>query len=331
MPTDPLRSLPKTKAGFVEPMDCLPVPKLPDGSQWLWEIKLDGYRAVAVKSGGTVTLYSRNKKILNKRFPYIIEPLRGLPDGTVVDGEIVALDDDGRPVFNLLQNFTSEAGRIRYFVFDLLFYDNRDLTGLPLLKRREMLRSLVNFDHERVKISEFVEAPADQILSAVREQRLEGIVGKQKDSVYEPGKRSGAWIKHRVNLGQEFVIGGFTPGQHGLDAIIVGYYRGDELIYVARTRNGFVPASRRRVFETLRSLVTPKCPFVNLPETHKARWGEALTAEKMKRCVWVRPEVVAQIEFLEWTDTDHLRHSKFEGLRDDKDVRQIIKETSPEL
>jgi ATP-dependent DNA ligase len=273
-----------------------------------------------------VTLYSRNRKILNKRFPYIVEPLRDLPDGTVVDGEIVALDDDGRPVFNLLQNFTSEAGRVRYFVFDLLFYDNRDVTSLPLLKRRDMLRSLIKLDGGRVKISEFVEASAEQMLSAVREQRLEGIVGKGKDSVNEPGKRSGAWIKHRVNLGQEFVIGGFTPGPHGLDAIIIGYYRGKELIYVARTRNGFVPASRRRVFEKLRPLLTTECPFVNLPETRKTRWGEALTAEKMKKCVWVRPEVVAQIEFLEWTDADHLRHSKFAGLRDDEDARSVVKE-----
>jgi DNA ligase D-like protein (predicted ligase) len=327
MPADPLRPLPKTKAGFVEPMDCLPMSKLPEGSQWVWEIKLDGYRAVAVKSGGAVTIYSRNRKSLNGRFPYIVEPLRGLPDGTVVDGEIVALDDDGRPVFNLLQNFTSEAGRIRYFVFDLLFYDNRDLMHLPLIKRREMLRSLIKFDDARVKISEYVEASAERMLSAVREQRLEGIVGKQRDSVYEPGKRSGAWIKHRLNAGQEFVIGGFTPGRHGLDAIIVGYYRGDDLVYVARTRNGFVPASRRRVFEKLRPLVTADCPFVNLPETRKPRWGEALTAQKMKKCVWVRPELVAQIEFLEWTDADRLRHSKFAGLRDDKQARQVVKET----
>ena len=111
-----------------------------------------------------------------------------------------------------------------------------------------------------------------------------------------------------------------------MDAIIVGYYRDDELIYVARTRNGFVPASRQRVFEKLRPLVTPECPFVNLPETHKARWGEALTAEKMKKCVWVRPEVVAQIEFLEWTDADHLRHSKFAGVRDDQAPRSVVKE-----
>jgi ATP-dependent DNA ligase len=229
--------LPKTKAQFLEPMDCLPVSKLPQGSQWIWEIKLHGYRAIAVKSADVVTLYSRNRKILNKRFPYIVEPLRGLPDGTVVDGEIVALDDDGRPVFNLLQNFTSEAGRIRYFVFDLLCYENHDLTRMPLLKRQELLRSVIKLDH-RVKISEYVEASAEQMLAAVREQRLEGIIGKRKDSPYEPGKRSGAWIKHRVNLGQEFVIGAFTPGPHGVDGIIVGYYRDDKLIYVARTRNG---------------------------------------------------------------------------------------------
>jgi ATP-dependent DNA ligase len=126
------------------------------------------------------------------------------------------------------------------------------------------------------------------------------------------------------------VIGGYTPGPHGLDAIIVGYYRGDDLIYVARTRNGFVPASRRSVFEKLRPLITPECPFVNLPETHKARWGEALSAEKMKKCVWVRPELVAQIEFLEWTESDHLRHSRFVGLRDDKDPRSVVKEYSGE-
>jgi ATP-dependent DNA ligase len=113
---------------------------------------------------------------------------------------------------------------------------------------------------------------------------------------------------------------------HGLDVIIVGYYQGKDLIYVARVRNGFVPASRRRVFEKLRPLVATKCPFVNLPETRKARWGEALTAEKMKKCVWVRPEIVAQVEFLEWTEGEHLRHSKFAGLRGDKEPRSVVKE-----
>jgi ATP-dependent DNA ligase len=164
------------------------------------------------------------------------------------------------------------------------------------------------------------------MLDSVRALGLEGIVGKRKDSRYESGKRSGAWIKYRVNRGQELVIGGYIPGTHGLDSIIVGYYRGKDLIYVARVRNGFVPASRRQVFEKLRLLVIPECPFGNLPEKHRSRWGEGLTAEDMKKCVWVRPKLVAQIEFLEWTESDHLRHSKFAGLRDDKDPRGVVKE-----
>ena len=122
------------------------------------------------------------------------------------------------------------------------------------------------------------------------------------------------------------MIGGYVPGAHGLDSIVVGYYRGKELVYVARVRNGFVPASRRRVFEKLRPLVVPECPFVNLPERHKGRWGDGLTAEDMEKCVWVRPELVAQIEYLEWTESDHLRHSKFAGLREDKDARAVVKE-----
>jgi len=160
----------------------------------------------------------------------------------------------------------------------------------------------------------------------VREQRLEGIIGKQKDSHYQAGKRSGAWIKYRLNRGQEFVIGGYFPGPHGIDSLIVGYYDGDTLIYVARTRNGFVPASRRQVFSKLVHLATPTCPFVNLPETRRSRFGEELNAEKMKKAVWLRPEAVAHIEFLEWTEGNRLRHSKFVGLREDKDARSVVKE-----
>ena len=165
--------------------------------------------------------YSRNSKPFDKKFAYIAEALSELPDETTVDGEIVALDDDGRPSFNLLQNFVSEAGRIRYFVFDLLWHKGRDLTGLPLIKRRKALATL-KFQSEWIKIADYFEASSDDLLRAAREQGLEGIVGKLLDSQYEPGKRSGAWVKHRLNLGQEFVIGGYTPGPHGLDAIIVG-------------------------------------------------------------------------------------------------------------
>jgi DNA ligase D-like protein (predicted ligase) len=325
-----LASLPKTQASFVEPMECLSVSKLPEGLEWLWEIKLDGYRALAVKSGDGVTLFSRRRKSLNRQFPFIVEALADLPAGTVVDGEVVAIDDSGRPDFNLLQNFRAEASRIQYYVFDLLCWKDRDLTRVPMVERRALLKSLVVIPDKRIRIAEYFDAAPRDLLSAVREQGLEGIIGKRKDSLYQPGKRSGAWIKYRVNRGQEFVIGGYFPGPHGFDSLIVGYYDGDNLVYVARTRNGFVPSSRRQVFSKLKHLVTPTCPFVNLPETRRSRFGEELNAEKMKKAVWLRPEAVAQIEFLEWTGADRLRHSKFVGLRQDKNPRSVAKEQAGE-
>ena len=191
------------------------------------------------------------------------------------------------------------------------------------------MRSALEFSSGRVRISEYLEASATDMLHAVRQQGLEGLIGKRKDSIYEIGKRSGSWIKYRVNRGQELVIGGYIPGAHGLDSIIFGYYKGKDLVYVARVRNGFVPASRRHVFGKLKNLEVPNCPFVNLPEKHRSRWGEGLTAEDMKKCIWLRPELVAQIEFLEWTESDHLRHSKFAGLREDKEPRSVVKELFP--
>ena len=326
----PLESLPISEASFVEPMECLSVSRLPEGATWLWEIKFDGYRALAVKSRTGLTLFSRRRKSLNRQFPYVVEALADLPAGTVVDGEVVAIDESGRPNFNLLQNLRADASGIRYYIFDVLCWKDRDLTRLPLLERRALLKSLVVIRDKRIRIADYFEAAPKDLLAAVREQGLEGIIGKRKDSIYQPGKRSGAWIKHRVNRGQEFVIGGYFPGPHGIDSLIMGYYDGDKLMYVARTRNGFVPASRRQVFAKLRHLVTPACPFVNLPETRRSRFGEELNAEKMKKAVWLRPEAVAQIEFLEWTEGDRLRHSKFGGLREDKDPRSVVKEQAGE-
>jgi ATP-dependent DNA ligase len=229
-------------------MECALVAQLRDGPKWLYEIKLDGYRAIGVKSNGRITLFSRRGKSFNEQFPDIAAALSDLPDDTIMDGEVVALDSSGRPDFHLLQSFRSQAPRIHYFVFDLLCCQSRDLTRLPLIERRELTRSLLKLSSPRIHISEYIEASASDMLSVVREQGLEGIVAKHRDSLYEPGKRSGAWIKYRVNRGQEFVIGGYIPGPHGLDSLIVGYYRGEDLIYVARVRSGFVPASRRGRF-----------------------------------------------------------------------------------
>ena len=272
-----------------------------------------------------MSLFSRRRKSFDHHYPLIVEALGELPDGTVVDGEVVALDESGRPNFNLLQNFRSEASRIHYFIFDLLVCQDRDFTGLPLSERRKLLKSL-KLRSGRIRIAEQFEASANDMLAAVRQQGLEGVIAKRKDSLYEPGKRTGAWAKCRVNRGQELVIGGYIPGQHGFDSLIVGYYQNKDLMYVARVRNGFVPALRRQVFERIRHLTSPVMPFANLPDEQPSRWGENLTAEKMKECVWLRPEAVAQIEFLEWTAADRLRHSKFVGLREDKDARSVTKE-----
>src|ERR1700678_1321915 len=156
---------------------------------------------------------------------------------------------------------------------------------------------------------------------------LEGAIAKRADNVYQLGQRTGLWSKYRVDLRQEFVVGGYIPSNLGVDSLVVGFYRGKALIYAARVRAGLVPATRRDIFERLKHLKPAKCPFVTLPELAAARWGQGLTAEKMKECVWVRPEVVAEIQFLEWTGADHLRHTKFAGLRGDKDPSKVIKET----
>jgi DNA ligase D-like protein (predicted ligase) len=326
-PSSRLSSLPESAAAFVEPMECEHVSNLRDGPKWVYEVKLDGYRAIAVRSGNIISLFSRRQKSFNQQYRYIVEALDDLPNGSVIDGEIVALDDSGRPEFNLLQNYRSEAGRIRYFVFDVLCYQNRDTTGLPLVERRQLLRSLM-FRSPRIQSVDYFETSAANIVAAAKEQRLEGVIAKRRDSLYQPGRRTGSWVKYRISVGQEFVVGGYFPGPHGFDSIIVGYYEGKNLMYVARTRNGFVPASRRQVFSQLKHLVTSTCPFVNLPETKKSRFGEELNAEKMKKAVWLKPEIVAQLEFLEWTEGDRLRHSKFVGLREDKDARRVIKERS---
>ena len=307
-------------------MECLPVPRVPEGPQWSYEFKLDGYRLEAMKSVGKITLYSRRQNVLNTQFPYIAVALKGLPVETVIDGELVALASDGRPNFNLLQNYRSGESHIIYYAFDVMTLKGRDLTQLPLSERREVLSSILP-SNEHLGISIAVQKTAQEMIALVREQGIEGIVAKRTDSIYQPGKRNGSWTKHRISLGQEFVIGGYVPSNLGVDSLVIGFYRGSDLIYAGRVRAGFVPATRRQVFEQLKHLKTDRCPFANLPEKTAGRWGQGLTAEKMKECVWLKPDAMARIEFLEWTDANHLRHTKFIALRDDKDPRKVVRET----
>ena len=153
-----------------------------------------------------------------------------------------------------------------------------------------------------------------------------GVVGKRISSIYEPSERSGAWIKHRTNREQEFVIGGYIPGAHGFDVLLVGVYEKKQLIFVAKVKDGFVPRIRDEIFPALKALQTAQCPFVNLPEKRASRWGESLTAEKMGRCRWIKPKMVCRIAFVEWTDAGHLRHCTFIAMRDDKRPAEVVRE-----
>jgi ATP-dependent DNA ligase len=183
-----------------------------------------------------------------------------------------------------------------YYAFDILFREGEDLTQLPLSKRREVLESVVKTS-DHVGLSQVADKTSAQMLRFVRSYGLEGVVAKRADSVYQPGLRTGLWSKQRVNLGQEFVIGGYIPSHLGLDSIVVGFYRGNDLYYAARVRAGFVPATRRLVFDSIKHIKAKQCPFVNLPDEEPGRWGQGFTAEKMKEAVWVRSQAVAQIEF----------------------------------
>jgi bifunctional non-homologous end joining protein LigD len=288
--------------------------------------KLDGFRAVAVKTGGRVLLRSRNNRDFNRKYPALVQVLVPMPDETVIDGEIVALDRSGRPSFSALQDYTPDATPLVYYVFDVMILSGRDLMAEPLTTRRTLLQSEVLARlAEPIRESPELDGALPDLIATVKAHGLEGLVAKRRDSHYEPGQRSGAWLKMRVNRGQEFVIGGYTIGANGFDAVIFGYYDGRRLVYAGRTRNGFTPASRDQLSRRFRSLTVNACPFANLPEATSGRWGQGLTANKMADCRWLTPVLVAQFEFVEWTSDGHLRHAHFVGLREGVNARQVAR------
>jgi DNA ligase D-like protein (predicted ligase) len=318
---------PRLSAGFIEPMLLLKTDSLPDDSRWLYELKLDGYRAIAFKRNGTVHLRSRNDNDFDVRYPGVVKALANMPNDTVIDGEVVAFDQDGRPSFNALQNFGSAPAPVVYYVFDIMVLAGHNVMREPLEKRRELLeKKVLPKLREPVRYSAPLTATLPVLIESVKVHGFEGLVAKRCNSAYEPGLRTGAWMKMRVNRGQEFVIGGYTRGTKTFDALIFGYFEGDKLIYVARTRNGFTPVTRAQLFKKFKGLEISECPFANLPEARSGRWGQGLTKAKMAECQWLKPELVGQFEFLEWTPDNHLRHSKFVGLREDKKARDVIRE-----
>lgn len=221
----------------------------------------------------------------------------------------------------MLQNHRSRGPPLQFYVFDLLILRGKYLTQQPLEKRRELLRTKVMPRlPDTIRYSETLQASPAELIEAAREQGFEGIVAKRRDSLYEPGKRSGAWQKMRVLQSREFVIGGYTPGGRNFDGILIGYYEGREFVYVAKVHAGFTPTVRDALFKRFGGFEANRCPFANLPEIHRGQWGEGLTVEQMEKCRWLKPRLVVTIEYLEWTAANHLRHAMFAGLTKNAEI-----------
>jgi bifunctional non-homologous end joining protein LigD len=272
----------------LEPMLCQSAERLPEGREWHYELKLDGFRAIGRKSGRSGQLWSRNQKDFTRRFPQVVKAIAQLPNDTIIDGEIVALDAQGKPSFNLLQ-WMDKADGIVLYAFDLLMLNGRDVRLWPLGERREALRELINPLPVTIRFSETFDVPLAELTRAVRQNHLEGIVAKRAGSHYRSGERSADWLKWRANRGQEFVIGGYLPCGDVLDSILVGYYEGRHLIYAGSTRAGIPPEYRRALLPHFEELRKQRCPFTNVPDRGDGRWGEGLTAAKMATCRWLDP------------------------------------------
>jgi len=304
------------------------VRELPEGANWEYEVKWDGYRIEAVKDGGSVRLLSRRGSDYSERFRSVAKAVADIAaESAVLDGEVVAVDAKGQPSFQVLQNRGRlPAGyRLAYYVFDLLFLDGKEFGGKPLIERRSGLARIIG--GTQIMFSAPLTGTPDVLIEAVREHGLEGVVAKKRDSVYEPGRRSLAWQKLPLKPRQEFVIGGYRPEPGGLELILVGYYEGGSLLFAGKARQGLNPAKRNQLLKILKPLAMAKCPFANLPNSRRGHWGEGVTAEDMKDYVWVKPKIVAEIKFTEWTTGDVLRHAEFAGLRDDKDPLEVVRES----
>lgn len=327
-----LEQFPREPAGYVEPMKALLVEKIPRDPGWIFEMKWDGYRALAVKKDKKVRLYSRRANDVTPQFPEIAEAINDLPfSNMVLDGEVVAVDEQGNASFQLLQNYKQRAaGRnasaLRYYVFDILNLENRDLKQLPLERRKAILQALLENVPDPVYYSGRVEGDPEELLEQAEKNRMEGLIGKSVDCPYQPGRRNGAWIKLKASREQEFVIGGYTAPRGArscFGAILVGHFEGKKLIFASKVGTGFDTETLDDLHGIFQKLRVNECPFSNLPSSN--RQGGISRAE-MKRCTWLEPRLVAQVRFTEWTADGGLRHPVFLGLRDDKPAREVVRE-----
>jgi bifunctional non-homologous end joining protein LigD len=312
---------------FIEPMAALSVNALPEGPEGSYELKLDGYRALIIKDGTSIRVRSRNDKDLMPMYPAVAAAGRRLQaEQAIVDGEIVAIDKQGRPSFQALQHRgTHPDHTIVFYAFDLLHLNGESTIGLPLNERRTKLARII----EKSGLLLSLELPGSvaDIVSTVRAMQLEGVVAKRKASIYEVGERSGNWQKLKLEHQQEFVIGGYRPsGNSSVDALLVGYFDEQQLRFAAKVRAGLVPHVRSEFARKLKPPQVKDCPFADLPSKGSSRWGGGVSAEDMKEMIWTKPQVVVQIQFVEWTAENRLRLSRFVGLRLDKAASDVRRE-----
>ena len=318
---------------FIEPMKAKLIDK-PLPGEWIYEIKFDGFRALAFKNKSGVKLLSRNNKEFDKKFPTVGKAAALLDaESAVIDGEIVALDSKGKSSFQLLQAYDlgTEKPPLIFYAFDLLYLDGKDLKNEPVTSRKDKLKELLKGNEEIIRFSESLEGEVKKLLKVADKLGLEGLIGKRVDSNYEAGKRSGAWIKLKLNHEQEMVIGGYsepTGARKGFGALILGYYKNKKFVCAGKVGTGFNDAVLKLLFTRLSKLAVKGCPFDNLPESSAGRHGSGITASQMRKCHWVKPTLVCQVKFTEWTSDGKLRHPVFLGMREDKSAKEVVRETA---
>jgi bifunctional non-homologous end joining protein LigD len=312
---------------FVEPMKASAAPAPPYNGHWLYEVKFDGFRVLAIKNGKSVELWSRNKKPLGKRFPEVVKAVAKLSVGScILDGEVCALNDQGKSSFQLLQNAEETNHPVVYYVFDVLFEGSKDLRKLPLLERKIRLESILLDAVDPIRPSLYFTKSPENVLHKMDSVGAEGSIAKLKTSVYETGHRSGAWVKIKFHKGQEFVIAGYTlpkKSRQYFGALILGYYRGKRLVFAGRVGTGFNEKALKEIFQKLKRLEC-STPHVEEIQEPSGRWRPK--GWKASESKWVIPKLVAQVQFTEWTDDGILRHPSFLGLREDKKPTDVIRE-----
>jgi len=308
----PVQSMPHN----IKPMLATLIKQPFDSPDWIYEVKWDGYRAVAEIRAGNVSLYTRNGISLNRIFSPIVESLRKFGFQAVLDGEIVVVDDEGYPNFQMLQDYRkSGSGYLLYYVFDLLYFEGHDLMHLPLIRRKELLKRILPADAQ-IKFSDYVENEGVLFFEVARGKGLEGIVAKQIQSAYRPGTRSRQWLKVKKTLTHEGVIAGFTQPKgrrKHLGALVLGVYKGNELVFIGHTGGGINGGMLREIRVKLDQLIRKTCPFKTEPETNTS-------------VTWVKPEMVCEVVFHGWTKDGIMRQPVFLRLREDKDAREVVRE-----